>query len=73
MGRPARYKNAGKLQKAIDVYFKVRETIGGYCTITEITASLGFKSRQSFYNYEKKAEFASTVKKAKDKIFELWC
>lgn len=72
MARPARYKNAGELQKAIDVYFKVQEMVGGYCTVANLAVSLGFKSRQTFNNYEKKSEFASTIKRAKDKFFELW-
>ena len=72
MARPVRYKNAGELQKAIDVYFRVKEKNGDFCTITDLAVSLGFKSRQTFYNYQEKSEFASTIKRAKDKVFELW-
>lgn len=61
MSRPTKYKNADELRKAIDVYFKVQEITDGLCTITDGAASLGFKSRQTFYNYEKKAEFATVM------------
>ena len=43
MARPARYKNAVELQKAIDVYFRIREKDGDFCTITDLAISLGFK------------------------------
>lgn len=76
-GRPAKFKNAEELEERIEKYFKdcpdkkkiysktgeVSEipmpTISGLCYF------LGFESRQSFYDYEKKEEFAYTIKRAR--------
>ena len=79
-GRPPKYKTAEELQEAIDNYFNtgvtVRKVLIGkkpnqqlvdveVPTITGLTYYLGFESRTAFYDYEKKAEFKYTIKKAR--------
>lgn len=79
-GRPAAFKTAEELQDAIDGYFsdgvKIKTVVIGKApnnytidievpTITGLCYYLGFESRQSFYDYEKKPEFTYTVKKAR--------
>lgn len=39
-----------------------------YPTITGVSLKLGFESRQSFYDYEKKKEFTYTIKRARLRI-----
>lgn len=76
-GRPPEFKNSAALQKKINAYFKncpdekiiitkkgetlkiPMPTISGLCYF------LGFESRQSFYDYEKKEEFSYTIKRAR--------
>jgi len=65
MGRPPIYENAEELQKEIEKYIKSlkkrdKPTISGLCFF------LGFASRQSFYDLEKKNDnFSYTIKRAK--------
>ena len=65
MGRPPKYKTALELQEKIDEFFNAENqtiTISGLCYY------LGFSSRQSFYDLQKKGEFSYTVKKARIRI-----
>lgn len=75
-GRPPMYESADQLQEAISEYFqsgvKKRTVITKdgaieipVPTITGLCNYLGFDSRQSFYDYELKPEFAYTIKKAR--------
>ena len=75
-GRPPMFETPEELQKEIDIYFnnlpKVkRHTRDGVeyemsiITITGLCLAIGFSSRQSFYDYEKKEGFAYTVKRAR--------
>ena len=79
-GRPPKYQTPVELQVKIEKYFKdgVRfktiivgpannrtESIIKVPTICGLCLYLGFESRQSFYDYEKKDGFAYTVKKAR--------
>lgn len=79
-GRPPMFDTPEQLQKAIDDYFngglKIRKIIVGKApnsqlveipvpTITGLCYYIGFESRQSFYDYEKRPEFSYTVKRAR--------
>lgn len=79
-GRPPFYKTAQELKDKIDSYFKkgvkIRKVIIGkkpnqqvvevpVPTISGLAKFLGFESRQSFYDYEKKDGFTYTVKRAR--------
>lgn len=62
MARPPLYKNAKELQAKIDEFINnksLKQTISGLCY------HLGYASRQSFYDLEKKEEYAYTVKRAR--------
>lgn len=77
-GRPTKYETAAELQKAIDEYFencpdkKIVGTDGHLeipiYTITGLAYHLGFESRQSFYDYEKREGFSYTIKRARLRI-----
>jgi hypothetical protein len=67
-GRPLLYKNAKELQKEIDRYFATKELTDLPFSITGLAYSLGFVSRQSFYDYENYPVFSDTVKKARLRI-----
>lgn len=64
-GRPPVFESPDKLQEMVDQYFakvnedKTRPTITGLCL------ALGFESRQSFYDYEKREGFSYTIKRAR--------
>lgn len=62
VGRPPEYETAEQLEQAIDAFLSDPD-----CdfTITGLALSLGFCSRQSFYDYEEKPEFTYTIKKAR--------
>lgn len=64
VGRPPAYKNAKELQEIIDEYLEIETNK----TITGLALYLGFESRQSFYDYEKKEEFTYTIKRARTYI-----
>lgn len=79
-GRPPTYETAELLQSSIESYFsegvtKKKVIIGKQPnqhqveieipTITGLCYYLGFESRQSFYDLQKRPEFSYTVKKAR--------
>ena len=79
-GPPRLYETPEQMQKEIDKYFesgiKIKTIIVGsgsnkqaikipVPTITGLVLSLGFCSRNSFYDYEKKPGFEYTVKRAR--------
>lgn len=79
--RPAAYDSPEEMQEKIDAYFnggmKKRIAYVGkdktpieveVPTITGLCNFLGFESRQSFYDYEKKEEFTYTIKVARQRI-----
>lgn len=87
IGRPPLYKTAKELQVKIDEYFnkgygkrKVvigpssnRETIEiPVVTITGLVSYCGFANRQSFLDYEEKPEFTCTIKKARNRIEQVY-
>ena len=76
VGRPAKFKTVKDLEEMIDSYFKGdcnchQISIGGTIkvvpvpTVTGLATYLGFCSRQSFYDYEKREEFSYTIKMAR--------
>ena len=79
-GRPPLFETVEELRDKIDEYFKTgvkkRSFIVGRAenqkevsipipTISGLALFLGFESRQSFYDYEKKDGFSYTIKKAR--------
>jgi hypothetical protein len=77
-GRPPMYNTAEELQQKIDDYFnngvRTKTVLVGkdkepmelpVPTITGLAYYLGFESRQSFYDYEKKDGFTYTIKRAR--------
>jgi len=65
-----RYTSVKELQAKIDEYF---DNIGndghdGVITVTGLALYLGFCSRQSFYDYEKRDKYSYTIKKARLRI-----
>jgi hypothetical protein len=79
-GRPSTYNSSEELQGEIDRYFEegvtVKKVVIGKApnnytidvevpTITGLCYFLGFESRQSFYDLQKKDEFSYTIKKAR--------
>lgn len=79
IGRPPAYKNVGELQSKIQEFFddpptKIHTTKEGdtievpFLSITGLALFLGFESRQSFYDYEKKKAFTYTIKRARTLI-----
>lgn len=79
-GRPALFKTVEELDDKIKSYFengvKVKIVVIGKSpnqekvtipvpTISGLALYIGFESRQSFYDYEKKPEFTYTIKKAR--------
>ena len=75
-GRPPAFKTPEELQELVDSYFeslKVYDEEGNEifrkpALITGIALHLGFCTRQSFYDYEKKPEFTYTIKKARLRV-----
>ena len=78
-GRPPAYKSVKEMADKIDSYFKKppmkkHQTKDGdfidvpFLSITGLALHLGFASRQSFYDYEEKPEFAYTIKRARTLI-----
>lgn len=63
-GRPSEYNNPDELQKRIDEYFDSNEKY----TICGLAYDLGFESRQSFYDYEKRDKFSYIIKRARLRI-----
>ena len=64
-GRPATYNSPEELQTKIDEFFEC----GLYnYTIDNLYKFLGFKCRQSFYDYKRKPEYSEVIQKAKEII-----
>lgn len=63
---PRKYKTPKELSDKIDEYFDSVEDIK--ITITGLVLFLGFASRQSFYDYEKKKGYGYIIKKTRTRI-----
>lgn len=59
-GRPAVYESPEQMQADVDIYFSQ----DGKKTMTGLALALGFDSRQSLYDYQKKEEFSYIINKA---------
>lgn len=64
VGRPPDFKTAEELDIEVNKYFKTKEPK----TITGLAYYLGFASRQSYYDYAAKGQFAYILKRAHLKI-----
>jgi len=66
-GRPLKYETEEELQEAVDAYFLKCANADPQVplTITGLAYELGFESRQSIYDYEKKGAFSYTIKRAR--------
>lgn len=62
-GRPPAYKTAKEMQAVFDKYLQECIEKDKRPTISKAAFVLGFESRQSFYDYEKKPDFSYTVKR----------
>ena len=77
-GRPPVFESPAHMQQMIEEYFRSPPTKTIYTkegaverpvlTITGLSLHLGFCSRQSFYDYEKRAQFSYVVKRARTLI-----
>lgn len=61
-GRPPKYDNPEEMREKILEYFEGNEDA---ITITGLCIHLGFDSRQSFYDYEKRDGFSYLIKSAR--------
>lgn len=68
LGRPPMFRDPKKLSDLIDEYFELEE----HYTITGLCLHCGFESRQSFYDYEHKPDFAYIVKRARLRIENMY-
>lgn len=78
-GAPPIYDNAAEMDGVIAEYFQqfegkeISAKLGELRpTITGLVLFLGFCSRQSFYDYEKKPDFSYTVKSARARIENIY-
>ena len=67
MGRPPIFKSPKDMQDLINDYFNSVEKETDL-TITGLVLHLGFESRQSFYDYEKKENYSYTIRTARLRI-----
>ncbi len=69
-GRPPHLEeeNLEEVASIIDSYFKECEEKNKRPIITGLCIALGFESRQSFYDYERKDEFSYLLKNARMRI-----
>jgi DNA-packaging protein gp3 len=61
-GRPPKFETPEQLETACQEYFDLN---GSTLTITGLAMYLGFDSRQSLYDYEKREEFSFIIKAAR--------
>jgi len=64
-GQPPKYKTPEELQEKINEYIDSLVGSENKLTITGLAYFIGFESRQSFYDYEKRELFSYTVKRAR--------
>lgn len=67
-GRPPHFETPEELEELVQDYFDDPEILKK--TITGLALYLGFCSRQSFYDYEKRPRFSYNIKKARLRIEE---
>ena len=71
-GRPPVFETPEELNDKIEAYFSSCSTLNQQATITGLCYDLGFESRQSFYDYEKRDGFSYTIKRARLKMESLY-
>lgn len=82
-GRPPLFNSVAQLEAKIEEYFNdppdKKEIVAGngtikipVYTICGLAYHLGFESRQSFYEYEKRIEFTYIIKKARLRIEQMY-
>lgn len=68
-GRPAKYDNPEEMEAKIKEYW---DTLEGPPTMAGIAGFLGFASRFSMNDYEKREEFSHLIKGVRNKIEAFW-
>jgi hypothetical protein len=71
-GRPPKFSKKEDLQSKGDQFFKLCEDNKKPKTICGLTLALGFKSRDTLYEYEKKPLFSDTIKRLRLKCEEYY-
>lgn len=71
-GRPPKFSNIKDLKEKGELFFKICEELKKPKTICGLTLALGFKSRESLYEYEKKPHFKDTIKRLRLKCEEYY-
>lgn len=66
------FETATLLQEKVDEYFALIIGQKIPATITGLAYHLGFESRQSFYDYEKRDGFSYTIKRARIRIENIY-
>jgi hypothetical protein len=75
MGRPSKINSPEELEAAIDAYFlslEVKDGADKPPTMTGLARALGYTSRQSLADNEKKEDYSYLIKDAKARIKEFW-
>lgn len=67
-GRPPLFSTPEFMEEKIKEYFDSLKGTEEPVTITGLCLFLGFESRQSFYDYEKREGFSYTVKRARMRV-----
>lgn len=68
MGRPPIFETPEEIDLLVKDFFIECGKASIPVTISGLALYLGFESRQSFYDYEKKPDFSYTIKRARLKI-----
>ena len=68
IGRPPLFSSPEEMQDLIQAYFSTHAVPG----MTGLALHLGFASRQSLYDYEKKEAFSYTIARARLRIEAFW-
>jgi hypothetical protein len=68
VGKPRIQETPETMKAAIDAYFQSCDESGEPYTVTGLAMALGFCSRVSLYDYEKKPEYSTLIKSARLKI-----
>lgn len=68
LGRPPVFETPEEMQEVADTYFEIEDRHSRKPTISGLCYFLGFESRQSFYDYEKRDAFSYTIKRLRLRI-----
>lgn len=67
-GRPPHYETPEDVIAVCDEYFEYIKESNEPATVTGLALYLGFSSKSSLFDYEKKEEFSSIIKKARTRV-----